>query len=205
MVELIKNKKFRYYGFLTSFTGVYLFSMYKAHSSDNEVLRIGAAGSVTTLVGESSFYFIDAISARSKVLKENVGMRDMVREVIKNEGIGGLFKGYSACYYSSILYGYLYFYIYKGLKCHLKDTDTFRSNCDSTPLKALVYASASTVAEIASLFIYYPFELVKIRLLTKNDHFKYSSVSDAFNNILRKDGVTGLYRGLIAFFFAFMG
>jgi Mitochondrial carrier protein len=69
----------------------------------------------------------------------------------------------------------------------------------------LVYASASTVAEIVSLFIYYPFELTKIRMLTKNDVYKYTSVSDAFVKILRQDGVVGLYRGLIAFFFAFMG
>lgn len=72
-------------------------------------------------------------------------------------------------------------------------------------MKALIYASASTVAEIVSLFIYYPYELVKIRLLTKNAVYKYTSVSDAFYNILKKDGVRGLYRGLIAFFLAFMG
>lgn len=72
-------------------------------------------------------------------------------------------------------------------------------------LKALIYASASTVAEIFSLFIYYPYELVKIRLLTKNDLYRYTSVSDAFYKILKLDGVTGLYRGLISFFFAFMG
>jgi Mitochondrial carrier protein len=42
-------------------------------------------------------------------------------------------------------------------------------------------------------------------MLTKNDVYKYTSVSDAFVKILRQDGVVGLYRGLIAFFFAFMG
>lgn len=121
----IKNKKLRYYLFLTSFTGAYIYSIYRARKSDNEVLRIGAAGSITTLVGESSFYFIDAINARSKVLKENISMGQMMKQVIKTEGIYGLYKGYSACYYSSILYGYLYFYIYKGLKCHMKESELF--------------------------------------------------------------------------------
>ena len=52
----------------------------------------------------------------------------MFRKVIQEDGVGGLFKGYSACYYSSILYGYLYFYIYKGLKGHLKETTVFKNN-----------------------------------------------------------------------------
>lgn len=205
LVGAIKNKTLRYYLFLASFTGVYIYSIYKAHKSENEVLRIGAAGSLTTLIGESSFYFIDGINARSKILPHNVGLIQMFRDVIKKEGVLGLYKGYSASYYSSILYGYLYFYIYKGFKHYVKDTDTFRENNQSTPLKALVYASASTVAEIVSLFIYYPFELTKIRLLTKNDVYRYTSVSDAFIKIVKLDGIPGLYRGLVTFFFAFMG
>ncbi len=53
--------------------------------------------------------------------------------------------------------------------------------------------------------IYYPYELVKIRLLTKNEQYQYSSVSDAFVKITRKEGISGLYRGCISFFFAFLG
>jgi hypothetical protein len=126
LVSLIKNKRLRYYLFLSCFTGCYLFSILNSRRSENEVVRIGAAGSITTLIGESSFYFIDAINARSKVLSKNVGFMEMLRDVLKNEGVQGLFKGYSACYYSSIMYGYLYFYIYKGFKGYIKDTDTFR-------------------------------------------------------------------------------
>lgn len=168
VVSSIKNGRLRYRLFLTSFTGIYLYSIYKAHKSENEVLRIGAAGSITTLIGESSFYFIDAINARSKVLTNNVGFGTMLKKVLKNEGVQGLFKGYSACYYSSIFYGYLYFYLYKGIKCHLKESELYQ-NSKSTPLRALIYASSSTIAEVISLLIYYPYELVKIRLLTKND------------------------------------
>lgn len=105
-----------------SFTSAYLFTLYKASRSDNEVMRVGAAGSITILIGESSFYFIDAVNMRSKILHENVGFAEMTKRIIKNEGIYGLYKGYSASYYSSILYGYLYFYIYKGLKLQMKES-----------------------------------------------------------------------------------
>lgn len=125
----------------------------------------------------------------------------MVRTIYKSEGIYGFYKGYSASYYSSILYGYLYFYIYKGLKVHLKET----LHPNSTSSYAFIYASASTIAELLALIIYYPFELVKVRFLTKNDKYGYNSVSDAFVKILRKDSAPGLYRGVFAFFLTFMG
>jgi hypothetical protein len=203
-VSGIKNKRLRHNLFLASFTCIYIYSIYKAHKSENEVLRIGAAGSLTTLIGESSFYFIDAINARSKILTNNVSFTSMLKKVLKNEGVGGLFKGYTACYYSSIFYGYLYFYMYKGIKCYMKESEMYQ-NSKSTSFRALIYASSSTIAEVISLLIYYPYELVKIRLLTKNDIYKYESVSDAFVKIVRKDGVRGLYRGCVSFFFAFLG
>ena len=153
------------------------------------------------LLGESMFYCIDAVNMRSKVLSENVKFVDMVKTIYKNEGMHGLYKGYSASYYSSILYGYMYFYIYKGLKVHMKET----YDPQSTSSFAMIYASASTIAEVIALIIYYPYELVKVRFLTKNDVYGYHSVSDAFVKILRKDSVQGLYRGVFAFFLTFMG
>lgn len=101
---------------MTFFTSSYLLSLHKARSSESEVLRIGAAGSITMLLAESLFYCIDAVNTRSKVLPDNVRFIDMVRKILKAEGMYGLYKGYSASFYSSILYGYMYFYIYKGLK-----------------------------------------------------------------------------------------
>lgn len=135
---------------------------------------------MTTLLGESSFYFIDGINARSKILTQNIGLKDMFSKVIREEGYLGLYKGYSACLYSSILYGYIYFYIYKGMKVYMKE----HLDPHSTSMYVAIYASASTIAEVFSLLIYYPFEVIKVRLLTKNHIYQYSSVSDAFVKIL---------------------
>lgn len=69
----------------------------------------------------------------------------------------------------------------------------------------MIYACSSTIAEIFALTVYYPYELIKVRFLTKNDKYGYESVSDAFVKILRKDTVFGLYKGVWAFFLTFMG
>lgn len=71
------------------------------------------------LISESSFYYIDLINARSKVLKVNVGFIEMISMIIRRDGLIGLYKGFSASYYSSILSGFIYFYLYKGIKIYL--------------------------------------------------------------------------------------
>lgn len=120
-IEPFKNKHLRYFFFASSLISFYSYALTKAHHSDDEVLRIGAAGSITMLVGESTFYCIDAVNTRSKILTENVGFKDMVNRIMKSEGIYGLYKGYSATFYGTILYGYLYFFIYKSTKLYMKE------------------------------------------------------------------------------------
>lgn len=142
---------------------------------------MGAAGSLTVLIGEGSFFFIDAVNTRSKILPHNAPFLKMLRDIVKTEGIRkGLYKGYSASFYGSIMYGYIYFFLYKGLKVHMKES---MGGPSSASMKAAIYASASTIAECLALTVYYPFELIKVRLMTMNDRFKYESVNDAFHKI----------------------
>ena len=121
-LSVLKNKNVRFYMFITSFSSTYFYSLYLSKNSENEVLRIGAAGSITVFLAESSFYFIDAINTWSKVITtENLGIHQMAAKILREEGIYGLYRGYSSCFYSSILYGYVYFFVYKGLKVLFKE------------------------------------------------------------------------------------
>ena len=79
-------------------------------------MRVGAAGSLTVLVSESSFYWLDAINAKSKMLRHNLGLFEMAPKVLYEEGAYGFFKGYSSTYYSTMYSGFVYFYVYKALK-----------------------------------------------------------------------------------------
>lgn len=68
------------------------------------------------MMSELSFYPLDAVSSKSKVMNLNVGFFQMVPKIIAEEGFYGLFKGYSAAYYSSMYSGFIYFYVYKVMK-----------------------------------------------------------------------------------------
>lgn len=196
ILEPFKQKHVKYFMFVGCFASAYTYMLSKAHHSEDEVLRIGAAGSITMLVGESTFYCIDAVNTRSKILTENVGFKEMITRILRNEGLYGLYKGYSATFYGTILYGYLYFFIYKSTKLYMKD----KLHPDSASSLAMIYASASAIGQMMALMVYYPYELVKIRILTKSEVYKYEGVWDAFKKIYRKDSAKGLYRGSVPFF-----
>src|SRR5687767_11932904 len=72
----------KFYATLGLTTGSYLYFLGQAKKSKSETVRLGAAGSLTFLMSESLFYNIDAISAKSKMLKVNVGFTDMMRNIL---------------------------------------------------------------------------------------------------------------------------
>jgi hypothetical protein len=108
--------------FIGLFSSAYGYGLYKAKKSKNELVRIGASGSLTMVINDFALYSIESVNARSKILRgENVSFSDMTRQIIKNEGLLGMYKGYSASFYSIIIHGFVYFYIYKALKQTMKD------------------------------------------------------------------------------------
>lgn len=103
--------------FISGFTALYTFGLYKARDSENQLLRIGAAGSLTMLINDVSMYSIESINARQKMVKgENICMRDITKKILATEGLTGLYRGYSASYYSIITHGFCYMYFYKAIK-----------------------------------------------------------------------------------------
>ena len=74
-----KNANTRFYIFLGGITSLYGFCLFKARDSPNELIRIGAAGSIALLIYESALYSIDTISSRSKITRgENIPFRTML-------------------------------------------------------------------------------------------------------------------------------
>jgi hypothetical protein len=99
-----------------------------------------------------------------------------------------MYRGYSASFYSIITHGFLYMYFYKAIKQKMKENLKPQTQFG----KACIYAASSTLAQSVDLFCY-PFEMVRIRMLTMRDVYGYYSVSDAFRQILSAEGPRGFY------------
>jgi len=160
--------------------------------SKSEILRMGIAGSLTNVVCEILFHFVDTVNIRSKVYKESISTLNMLKQIVSKEGIYGLSKGISATFYGSIFCGFAYFAMYKNLKKVLREYLG-----DSHPY--LIFFLAAVTAELFTMSIYYPFDLIKARLQTSNAIFKYKNLYHAFKKIVRKESIFSLYKGSGAF------
>ena len=70
----------------------------------------------------------------------------------------GFGKGFSATFYGSIFYGFIYFYLYKQTKLLI-----YKHYGDDTNPK-FVFVSAAIIAEALTLIFGFPFDLIKCRL-----------------------------------------
>lgn len=63
----------------TSFIGVYTFLCKKGVTFENEILRMGVAGSLANVIVETGFHFVDTVNVRLKVNEQSISSLKMVR------------------------------------------------------------------------------------------------------------------------------
>ena len=80
MPKVMEDPNKRFWMFIGIFGSAYCYTLYKAKSSKNELIRFGAAGSLTMVINDFALYSIESINARSKILRgENVSFTEMTR------------------------------------------------------------------------------------------------------------------------------
>lgn len=75
------------------------------------MLRMGVAGSLSSLICDSCFHMVDTVNTRAKACisfsSKPVSSIGMAKEIWVKEGVVGYAKGYSACFYSATMCGFL--------------------------------------------------------------------------------------------------
>ena len=176
------------------FCGAYGYICKKATSpSVNEVVRIGVASSLAHVTIETMFHFADTVNVRAKTNDSNDSTMKMLQKIYKSEGLMGFGRGFSAMFYGSVFCGFIYFSLYKVFKVEFK-----KYFGDSLSFGQVVFL-ASWTAELFTLLVYYPYDLIKCRLQSKNYHFKYRNLPHAFRKEITEGSIFSLYRGALPF------
>ena len=68
---------------------------------------------------------------------------------------------------------------------------------DTNP--TLVFLCAAIISEIFTIIVHFPYDLVKCRLQSKNNIFKYKNLPHAFRKEINQNGISGLYKGSFPF------
>ena len=170
--EKLQNKFYfhrRPIGTTIAFCSVYTGISYNALSWENEYLRMGVAGSIAQVICETSFHCLDTVQIKAKAAQGQVATSTfaLAREIYRQDGIRGFFKGWKCTFYCAAICGFVYFSTYKLLKSIFKDY--FGKDVDP----AFAYAIASMATSAINFFVGYPYDMLKCRFQSANDIYKY--------------------------------
>ncbi|KAF9898669.1 mitochondrial thiamine pyrophosphate transporter [Lobosporangium transversale] len=139
------------------------------------------------------------------------GMISGLSIIAREEGIRGLWKGNMAAEYLYMTYGGIQFLVYQQTKALLSKTAeatsyrlaAYQLNNPTTHAFTTIINSASiqsfvsgASAGIIATTCTYPFDLLRTRFAIQRDVKTYTSVPQAFQHIIKRDGVRGFYKGM---------
>jgi solute carrier family 25 protein 33/36 len=128
---------------------------------------------------------------------------DCVRQVLRQEGISGLYKGLSASYLGSLETA-LHLVLYERIKTILHTSLGSPDGKDTATQKEITSwlstTGAAGSAKFAAALIAYPHEVIRTRLRQapmENGVPKYTGLAQCFRLIAKEEGMAGLYGGLM--------
>ncbi|CAM6087172.1 unnamed protein product [Calypogeia fissa] len=154
----------------------------------------GAAGASSLLFVYSLDYARTRLANDSKSAKKGGGERqfngliDVYRKTLASDGIAGLYRGFNISCVGIVVYRGLYFGLYDSLKPVLL-TGSLEGNFAASFFLGWGITIAAGLAS-------YPLDTVRRRMMmTSGEATKYKSSMEAFNVIVRKEGVKSLFKG----------
>ena len=185
------------------------------NQSDNQLLSNALGSATAGIVSRILTHPLDTAKARLQapinITPPYNGVRDVLWRTYNHQGITGLYRGFGAIVVGGTPGTMTYFCTYEWVKTKLT---TISSPISAASSKAqipefLVYLSAGMIAETVACIIYVPVDVIKERLqvqMGKNnnhaksighsrEHYQYNGSLDALKNILRTEGLTGIYKG----------
>ena len=119
------------------------------------------------------------------------GMYHGTMDLYRTEGLWGFYRGLLPSLFG-VSHGAIQFMAYEQLKNHLALSRP-HGKADLTNFEFL-YLSA--VSKILAGSITYPYQVIRARLQTYDTQVKYQGAWDVVRQITKREGVSGLYKGL---------
>jgi solute carrier family 25 iron transporter 28/37 len=143
------------------------------------------AGSCAGVMEHVGMYPLDNVKTHMQVLRhgERVGLREVLREIIGDQGVRGFMRGVSAIAVGTIPAHVALFTSYEFTK------KTLLEGREHDPLRAAACGATSTFCH--DLFLT-PMDVVKQRMQLGN----FSTVRHCFFEITRREGVAALFRSM---------
>jgi len=136
------------------------------------------------------------IKTRLQIDQVHLRAFDLIRNVYREEGILGFYKGISASYVG-VSETIVHFVIYEQIKAqlHLLQTRYNLSPDDAGLYNFASYLCAAACSKSCATTLCYPHEVVRTRL--REEGTKYRTFMQTLKTVYYEESMTGLYRGLL--------
>ncbi|KND92066.1 putative mitochondrial carrier [Tolypocladium ophioglossoides CBS 100239] len=176
-------------------------------------LTAGVAAGVATSTATNPIWMVKTRLQLDKNVSERSGgamhrqyrnSYDCVRQIIRDEGVRGMYKGMSASYLG-VVESTMQWTLYEQLKAYLarRELRIERSGRDKTWWDKAVdwtgKAGAAGGAKLVAAILAYPHEVARTRLRQApmdNGRLKYTGLIQCFKLVWKEEGMLGLYGGL---------
>ena len=157
---------------------------------------------------------VDVVKERMQVQQKNVkngyrGSLDALKQIVRTEGVSGIYKGYAATLASFGPFSALYFVFYERFKHwtreHLAKDDPTVTSVDGVEIPFSYVVLTSCSAGGLASWLTSPLDMAKLRLqvqrgsLANNPtgtvQFTYGGMVDCLRYAYRDGGIPGLFRG----------
>ncbi|RWS32007.1 mitochondrial thiamine pyrophosphate carrier-like protein [Leptotrombidium deliense] len=132
---------------------------------------------------------IEPLSSNCKSSKYT-GINQAWKCIIKEEGITALWKGLISAQFLSVVYGIVQFSSFEYF------TKVFWLKLNDKKYEHAINWFSGSLAGATATFSAHPFDVIRTRLVAQSEPKTYLSNTHAFVNIVRKERLKGLYRGL---------
>ena len=151
----------------------------------------GVSGGLATL-----FYNpIELLKVRAQVNRvQNIKYGQEIRKLIKNEGYGGLYKGWAALLYRDVPAWGAYFYAYEFLKERAGVTEAKKEGKDNDLWSLGVRIVAAGIAGQISWSCTYPYDIIKTQI--QINQTRVVTIREVAERIYKEEGGKGFCRGL---------
>ncbi|XP_048774292.1 mitochondrial adenyl nucleotide antiporter SLC25A25-like isoform X2 [Ostrea edulis] len=164
------------------------------HGDSKEELRVGErllAGSLAGATAQTIIYPMEVLKTRLAIRKtgQYKGILDCAMKIHQKEGAAVFYRGYIPNLLGIIPYAGIDLAVYETLK------KLYMKKYENTDPGIFVLLGCGTISCTAGQLASYPLALVRTKLQAQGA--KADSMLGLFKKIIKQDGLTGLYRGIV--------
>jgi hypothetical protein len=157
--------------------------------------KMATAGLLGQVTADILFHPIDLINTRTKYFyMEKLSTITIAKRIMRTTGLKGFYRGGTVTIMGSSFGGFVYFYFYKRIKEMMKKLLEKEPN-----MYFIAYSVSSVVSEIIVYTFYYPFDLIKTRILCGQYEYKnfFDGLYQIWDNKNKKQSIKNLYSGFL--------